>query len=749
VPLANYQQFVADTKTLCNTIVVKSEATADAINNYVQTVTGQPVDDSNPASWKYYLNMGGIYHAIDTVMTVQSLDTQQTIVFSVANLSVHLATKKAYVFGSQYYKDLVARYPDQEELILGIINPVNIVNAVNADDNAILWYDPTLVESNETNLIPQLQQWINGYIFRYNNPAYSMVDPLWIAYMLKDLFAFMPLAIWNIRLANCRSIYTHSFHYTEFLASNGGLDPYVQWMTLGQSLALYRNIRYIMRNAGKTATFNWLVDNVLTPQGIPLASFDMQFNVSGMPDSIVPQIQYARKPVNLGFNLSGTDIRTTDELLTEEGPLARSNETVTPYFESTIDAQFQSGLQDNLPTKILESNMTDTTDSAPFTLSSMLLNEWIYLASLGYYQSYINIPNPAKATSYELTVGDAFVLYYYCFYAQSGITLTDIPIFLASCVLREDQPTLAQMEAMVDPAYVPSSYLAQAQALTPQNFNTVYVSVQAFYNAVAELHQTLLTQRFIYTQMPTFQGRAQAESAILSQYEDIGINLSPSIPDFASWLLSRNIDLSDMSDTEFGTLAETILAAATGTDLQSTDTLASTQAALLAVMTKLSSYTVQYIQVITPQGLMVADWAAPRVGDIHQLNKYTVHVDSAPEFNSGGDNVHVRYRLQANLGSADTSMDRTITLKISAKLNTNLDCLSTKGVNHHYAVPLSRVVGKLVPPVVTNLSALTQVNPAAGYQPIVLTPVSDQLLYNEDNTYLNVASTDESPFQES
>jgi hypothetical protein len=748
VSQAYYDLYITSVKTLAKTMVIKSAASADAINAYVTNAFGLAVDETNPASWKYYLNMTGLYHQIDTPMTVISLDTQQTIVFNVPNLQIHLATKKAYAYGSQYYTDLVARYPLQEELILGILNPVDITAAIAAADSSILWSDPTLVESNETNLIPQLQTWINGFMFRWNVANYALVDSLYVSAQLIPLYGFLPAAILAIRFANCRTLYANTYHVQEFLASNAQLDSYMDYLQQGQALWLYRNIRYIQRNPGTQATFNWLMQNILTPQSIPLASFEMQWNVSALPDTVVPTIEYTRTPLNLGYNLAGTDIRTTTDFITEEEPLARSNTSVAAYYEVETDSLMQISLEDKLPTKILESNLTDTTDASPFTLSSMLLNEWLYMASTGQFASYVEVTNNAKAITYTLSVADAFVLYYYCFYAQYGITLTDIPVFYATCVLKSVLPTLAEMEAMVDINHVPYTWLEQALELLPTL--TTYVSIQAFYDAIVELHTALLTQRLIYTQPQSFQGRAQAENAILSMYQDIGVQLSPSIDNFSDWLISRNIDLSDMTTGEFSSLASTLLASATGTDLATTTTLAATQTAMIAIMQRLSSYTVQYIAIINPSGLYVADWAAPRLGDIRRHDYLSVHINSAPT-DAVGDDVHIRYKFTRDLDptGGGLTMTSTMTQKLSAKLNVGLDCSHSKGVNHHYTIPLSKVGFTMVAPAITDITSLEEASAVVGYVYTPLTPVENALLYNTDNTYPNVASTSQTQFTES
>lgn len=144
---AYYRIFVSQVMTLAKTMVVKSEVAAETINRELQSF-GESLS-SDPHTWKYYMNLAGLYHPTDTVMTVTSMDTLEEIEFTRDNLKIFRATASAYAYGSRYYRDLVARYPTQETLILGILNPIDINKALGAQDGDILYYDTTLVESQK------------------------------------------------------------------------------------------------------------------------------------------------------------------------------------------------------------------------------------------------------------------------------------------------------------------------------------------------------------------------------------------------------------------------------------------------------------------------------------------------------------------------------------------------------------------------------------------------------------------------
>lgn len=159
-----YQLYINQTLQLAETIVIKSATTAETLNQQIYGDSGGlALISTDPTTWKYYLNLAGQYHPVDQVMTVISMDTQGEIIFNRENLLIHLATARAYAYGTRAYIDLVGRYPNQEQLILGILYPTDMATAIAADDGAILSYPADYVESNEHSLIPKLQQWINIY----------------------------------------------------------------------------------------------------------------------------------------------------------------------------------------------------------------------------------------------------------------------------------------------------------------------------------------------------------------------------------------------------------------------------------------------------------------------------------------------------------------------------------------------------------------------------------------------------------
>ena len=231
--------FVQQAIDLATTIVVKHSFSAKLIGDTVMTLSNVDETMLPMEEWRYYMNIAGEYHSLDTVMYVTSLDTYETIAFTKENLAVHSVTAKEYQYGTSNYKDLVTRYPGQETLILGILYPADKAAAIAAEDGTIVAYPPQLVESNEYSLISNLQKWVTNYLGRWYNPSYNLTDNMYHSVTLSMMHMLMVSAVLNFRLRACKTLEAHSFHVFHYLASHGLNQFYLPLLSTPQMLWLY------------------------------------------------------------------------------------------------------------------------------------------------------------------------------------------------------------------------------------------------------------------------------------------------------------------------------------------------------------------------------------------------------------------------------------------------------------------------------------------------------------------------------
>lgn len=609
----NYEVYLNSVNRLAATIVLKDEATCEIINNRLSAL-GWEIDAQAPRTWKYYLNLSGQYHGTNTMMTIVSMDDGTEIEFTRENRLIHTKTWREYQYGSRFYNELVEKYPNQEMLIDGILNPVDIDLAISADDHSILYYDRSLVEGRETNLIPKLQQWVIGIFTRYANEDYRINNSLFVATRLLILFMAMPDEIIQIRLENCRTRFAHSYHIKRYLASFGPLDQYYNEMNEFQRLYFYRDIRYLRRNNGKLETFDTLTKNVMTRRNFPMAEYLIQQNDSVIPEQFTPATQFFRRSINGIPSALGEDVKSTAQLLALEDSLAKNNPAEAVYAETYVPEAMELNLNSQASTKVLESNVLDLKESEPYTLTDILLNQWIYLADTNKYTSVVTLTLPdGGAAPQKLTMRDAYILFQYVYMLRSGWQMTIIPPLMAKRIRRIQLPTRQELRSIASYEMVDDAFIEEALRNNPTI--SAYVSVDAFVRVCMEIHDRMLTHRDLYVYRNDFYQYGEIKQMTDRFYADYPVDMDKG-QSYVEWLGSRNISLEHYSPNELDEILQSLLSQATGKDLKITQSLKEVHAAMLGIMTQLSSYSVQFIQQINDEPVVMFDYPHARWHDL-------------------------------------------------------------------------------------------------------------------------------------
>jgi len=641
---AKYQIYQTEVFDLVRSLVIHCPMAAEAMNKEVEYT--QSVNYADPESWRYYMNLAGDYHATDENMRVKSLDTFAEIDFNKTNLTIHRNTKQVYQQGGEFYRRLVDRFPKQEILIRGILNPIPYAVSTKATECQILDYRRDLVEENETNLMPTLEQWVKKWWARWVVPAYHSVDDLYIATMFAKLTMILPMVVMNIRLRNCNTHYAHSFHIKEHLASHGQLDIYADFLTKKQLLWLYRNAIYLKQNAGKRQTFDVLVKNLFTERSLPIAEWQMRHNSKQQLSTIRPEIDFYREPINLNQIASDTDTRTLMEILDKEQPLARENIKVQPNAFIESNFKMKNSLKSELKTKLLESSVLDLSESVPYTLVDNLLNHWIYWASTDRLKTMIAVDHPRTGSEFVLSIQEAFVVFLFTYNQANGIILKEIPPLVAHMVRREPRPTLDELYALVDSDYLPHVVVDQIAAIWSP-LETEYISIPGFYDKVHDIWIEKLKQRELYANVEHYIGRAQAQAVMEYHFMDAYCAIDAGT-NYQDWFDARGLNIASLSQAEAELLANQIFSICTSTTLQTTQSLKDIQAAMLKLMSRLSSYSIQFVQSINATDVRIVDWPLQRAGN------HEAFID------------HKEYIFSTNLGAthADAKMKNGICLDL-------------------------------------------------------------------------------------
>jgi len=647
--LADYKLYLKDNFSLVKTLVIKSNIVINSINNYL-TLLGINIDYLDMTTWKYYKNISGEYFfsdavpfASDKIMTVISLDIpQMEIVFNKENLAVHRATAEAYAYGTPYYKDLVSRFPEQKDLILGILNPVDMIAAIEAADGEVLWYDKTLVEGNEDNVIPKLQDWIQFMLRRWYIKDYAVTDDGYPSFVMCNLYAEMTATLLNIRLDNCKTNFVHSYHIKEYLASHGGLDIYMEWMTKKQALFLYRNIDYIRKNAGKQETFDWLVEKILSDRGIPLNEFSLRYNVSTMVDDLKPTIEFIKRPINFDFREGRNEIYTVDYVVDKEAPLAKYNPDIRNETIADIIQKARTAPYSEIPTKVLESTVIDTSEKGPFLLSSFLLNSWAYLSCKRLYMSGVTFTYPNTGDLFTVNARDAFILFLYVYHQSLEVEMEYVPKFTASWVQRDPLTTKNKLKLATPEGYLNDTFYDRLMAGMEEI--GVEISIEGFHANCVKRHKRLQEQYVEVVAVEHAVTRAWALNAFQELYTLGYCEFEEEGTTYAQWLHGKGIVFTNLTRFDYELLAEELYIKALGLDPKRTSALEELHIAMIGIMQKLSSYSIQFIRTTILDPAIPLDNIGMRIGDVDSLGVIDIDADLSPYpelFVSGHSLAHV------------------------------------------------------------------------------------------------------------
>lgn len=587
-----YQIYIESILNLAGSIVLKSSASAEGVNQMVYATVLAPYDEIDPTTWKYYQNICGIYYPSDKPMYITSMDTLEEILFSKEMLVHHRATARAYAFGTTYYKELVAKYPDQEQLIRGILYPANMQEAIDAADGTILSYPKQLVEDTEPSFIPMLQEWINGFLDRWNNLAYGSFDNLFNAGFMAVLYASLPATIENIRLRLCRTHEAHSYHVREYLSSNSKLGQFLPYLTRKQAMYFYRNLRYLETNAGTNEVLDELILKCMTERKLPIAHFTMLHSTEEMPDRLRPTAVFYKKPLNTPGNMDNRYYYTLSEVFDIEERMALGNTKYRDDEEPQAQVLTENTLNPVIPTKLLQSTVIDYTDSERFRLVEVLLNHWVWLANKNVYRAYVTFTIPASGISLSLSAKDAFIFYAYALVKGYGLEMDELPTVVANKVERLQRPALATLQEMVPKSMHGderlSAFIADMPAVYP------IISLEAFRSHCVDLFNAANNQYYVTAQEEAMNKRGYLEGAYNRLWTDEYLYLGETPGQtYADWFADRNIVVSEYNQTQLAEIAQVIFKEAIGDNLASNITLKDIQNAMCSIILRLSSYSIQ------------------------------------------------------------------------------------------------------------------------------------------------------------
>ena len=662
-----HQLYQSKAIVVTRTMVIKFHKIAEAINESV-IADGYSVDPLNPASWKYYMNMFGEYHESDRARLLElsngehdsirikvAGETQPIEVdfnkYNISGANGDVAIANEYRFNTFYFNELVNLYPEFEELILGILNPIPTSLSTTANEGEILYcggYVKTilsngqphyvrqdygiinenyLIEPNEENLIHHLQTYIYNYLERWWNAGYAVTSNLFLTTFITALYLSIPQMLGNIRLMNAKTPQAHSFHIREHLDSWGGLGWVTEYLSKGVLLWLYRNMVWLNANRGKTKVFEDLISNVLTPSNIPITGFRIRHDVEDLSEDVLTSDPFMEQyKLNFARNSAPTRNEIID-IIEAEVSLASENYYDQAGQVETTANRSKFSMFDNLNSKVLESTVVDDSNKVPVTLEDIALNLWCFTASTGDYRGTVIFTNPINNERIQLTPLNAYILAFYCLNrGWANYDFEEIPTVYARLVHRHPtytpgdehprKPTVKDVSAGVVKPHITD---AEMQAVIGNYIPTFkHNSTTSFGREVEAAHAESLRKYATFARIEDAQGRGFGEwIAHKCYWYNLKCPLTKQPTKYKDWLNLQGLDIAEYTRQEFVDLGLRIVEAAIGVNIHRSDELRNKQSAALAVLKHFSSYTVQMIQNTVASDSYWLDWKHTRLTNLH------------------------------------------------------------------------------------------------------------------------------------
>lgn len=556
-----YNIYLKSNFSLCRSIVLKSEATAESMN-HIDSFSMEISHD--PSEWRYYKNLAGEYHVLDEPMYVISADTKQEILFDKDILVNHPLTRTEYSRDGNLRSGLISRFPDNEEFIDRILDPIDKQRAINATDFEILHYDKEFVDDNEYELMSKLQEWIYNFTHRWNIPEMGLTDPLYPAVFIGILYIYMTVELVNIRLSKIFTLEANQWHIWQHLSSTLGIGDYRSALDIDSSIFLYKNINYIKENFGKEKILHLLDRKLLKPLGLIGERLDLVRYESyiGGDTTVVSAFNKVRlddpgQDIDSGMLLTSRDVVKKTDFITRQN-IIRSEKNI-----DALDFGINTSLSNKKNTNLVMVSELPNAYSVYTDKEQLRLDYWVYLCSIGRFNSPMKISVPGRGLL-NLSPIDTFLMLLYSSNKGYREPNVEIPLIgLQKVILDKDYDYdyifKACREEDLDIGKLKSLFLDSDVKL-----RNLY-SDQDLFDFVDELSSMNFSHMSGKDVIKTMAGQGQYEGAIDRHYSTFNCQLVSEGTTFETWISGIDLVTAGLTDKDWFSVAESCLFAGTGT----------------------------------------------------------------------------------------------------------------------------------------------------------------------------------------
>jgi len=260
---------VSENLSLVNSLTIKMSSIAESMN-YELEKFGVTFDVNDLTTWSYYKNISGQKHSANTDIYFTSIETNEEIELTKANLSIYQKSRAELLKYDTYFSDLAKKYSGQELYIRGVLSSIDINDAISAPDGKILYANEDFLDYNETSVLQRLSSASERFVDRWDIPQYSLIENLYAPAIYGVLINFLIVKIHLIRLENISTVEISDSYIKDTLDSYMGVGKFASSLNKASKLWLSKVIKYITFNIGKEITMDLMDKNLLRPNGISM-----------------------------------------------------------------------------------------------------------------------------------------------------------------------------------------------------------------------------------------------------------------------------------------------------------------------------------------------------------------------------------------------------------------------------------------------------------------------------------------------
>lgn len=556
------------------TVTIKYEPIAEYINSTL-IERGYAVNEQDPTTWKYYLNMQGLYHVSDELMYITSLDTREQILFSPEIFTTHPRTRSVYVPGGLYYNRLCETYPDQVDLIKSILFPVtDVEKAIDADNLVLLGYGSGYLEDYEENpLVDEIERFLEILKERW---YFDFLDdePYFYVTFWGSLWTYLAMLLMSARESYVNTPYVHSWHIWNKLKTKG-LDDYSDVLDRAKSMMLYQNINYFKANAGKHSNLIILANRLLSDFGVSIYGRKVvqETETGAARYQLTPQLKAVRIPTDnylVATEISSASVATIQSEAFSKG-LSVDN---SPEALEVKERKLGDTKLNNFMTKFLEIRPITKSKVYSDTLNMFLLETLTTSILNDYYSEPILVTDQATDVTLYLRPRELLALYHYATLKSLGITAVNIPTKFSfyrsfSTTIKTPAKTIMRGDEKVyTSAYLnPAGFLSGLEYTTnlalPSDFSEMLTRLWLRYldHLLMDQNTKIGRKGYILQYLASLCHERRVEThQLVSGFTDYATWLGNEGIDVASTVLSQ-YDLQVDAPAAWGNLADSIMSA--------------------------------------------------------------------------------------------------------------------------------------------------------------------------------------------